>query len=99
MPGYYERSPAHPTGSATSEIENGGSNAASSMEGSSADVVHVDVTSVTKPGVNPSSMLISVTQLGTVLEPAIMGNLVLPKSTPIIKESNPLLHLLFWWRD
>ena len=60
------------------------------MEGSSADAVHVDITSVTKPGVNPSLMLISVTQLGTVLEPAIMGNLVLLKSTPIIKESNPI---------
>ena len=57
----YEQNLARPTVSDTAETENGGSNAASLTEGSNADAVHVDITSVTKPGVNPSSMLISVT--------------------------------------
>ena len=67
---------------------NEGRNIASSMEGSSADVVHMNVISVTNPEVNCSLLLPSATQLDTVSVPTIIEELELPKSTPIINESN-----------
>ena len=60
------------------------------MEGSSVDVVHMNVISVTNPEVNCSLLLPSATQLDTVSVPTIIEELELPKSTPIINESNPI---------
>ena len=90
MPGYYELNQSRPIGSDTAETGNEGRNAASSTEGSSANVVHMNVTSVTNLEVNSSLMLPSATQLDTVSVPATIEELVLLKSTPIINESNPI---------
>lgn len=72
------------------ETGNEGRKVARSAEGSSADVVHMDVTSVTNSEVNHSSILPSLTQLDMVSMPTIIEELVFPKSTPIINESNTI---------
>ena len=61
------------------ETENVGRNVARSMEEGCADVVHMNVTSVTTPEVTPSLMLPSATQLDWASMPAIIEDLVLPK--------------------
>ena len=60
------------------------------MEEGHADVVYMNVISVTTLEVTPSLMLPSATQLDTVSVPATIEELVLLKSTPIINESNPI---------
>ena len=49
------------------------------MEEGRADLVHMNVTSVTTPEVTPSLMLPSATQLDWASMPAIIEDLVLPK--------------------
>ena len=88
--GYYERNQYCPTGRKTAETENVGSSAVRSMEEGRADVVHRNVTSVTTPGVTPSLMLPSATQLDWASVSAIIEDLVLPKSTPISNKSNSI---------
>lgn len=90
VPGYYERDSTRSTGSGTTETRTDGKRTASSAEGSSADVVHRDVTSVTNSEVNHSSIQPSLTQLDLVSMPTIIEELMLPKSTPIINESNTI---------
>ena len=79
IPGYYERNQYCPTGRKTAETENVGRSAVRSMEEGRADVVHMNVTSVTTPGVTPSLMLPSATQLDWASVSAIIEDLVLPK--------------------
>ena len=90
VPEYYKRNQSCSTGRNTVETGNGGRNATSSMEEGCVDVVHMNVTSVTTPEVTSSLMLPSATQLDMDSRPAIIEELVLPKSTPIINEFNSI---------
>ena len=76
IPGYYKYCPI---GRKTAETENVGSSAVRMMEEGRADVVHMNVTSVTTPEVTPSLMLPLATQLDWASMPAIIEDLVLPK--------------------
>ena len=60
------------------------------MEEGHADVVHMNVTSVTTLEVTPSLMLPSATQLDWASMPAIIEDLVLPMSMPISNKSNSI---------
>ena len=72
------------------ETENIGRSAARSMEEGSANVVHMNVTSVTTPEVMPSLMLPFAMQLVWASMCVIIEELVLQSSTPIINESNSI---------
>ena len=72
------------------ETGNGVRNAASSIEEGCADVVHMNITLVTMPEVTSSLMLPLAMQLDMDSRPAIIEELVVPKSTPIINESNSI---------
>ena len=58
------------------------------MEEGRAEVVHMNVTSVTTPEVTPSLMLPSATQLDWASMPTIIEELVLHKSTFVAKINN-----------
>ena len=90
IPGYYERNQYCPIGRKTAETENVGSSAVRSMEEGRADMVHMNVNSVTTPEVMPSLMLPSTTQLDWASMLAIIEDLVLPKSTPISNKSDSI---------
>ena len=60
------------------------------MEEGHADVVHMNVISVTTLEVTPSLMLPSATQLDWASMPAIIEDLVLPMSMPISNKSNSI---------
>ena len=72
------------------ETGNGVRNATSSIEEGCADVVHMNITLVTMPEVTSSLMLPLAMQLDMDSRPAIIEELVVPKSTPIINESNSI---------
>uniref|UniRef100_A0A7N2MLP4 Uncharacterized protein n=1 Tax=Quercus lobata TaxID=97700 RepID=A0A7N2MLP4_QUELO len=90
IPGYYERNQYCPTRRKTAETENVGRSTVRAMEEGRADVVHMNVTSVTTPEVTTSLMLPLATQLDWASMPAIIEDLVLPKSTPISNKSNSI---------
>jgi len=98
VPGYYEQNHSRPIGSDMAETGNEGRNTTSSTEASSVDIVHVDVTAVTNPCLNPSLMLPSVTQLDLVSVPIILRILHCQSPCQILMSPTQLMHLLFWWR-
>ena len=77
IPGYYEQNQYSPTGRNTMETENVGRNAARSMEEGCADMVHMNVTSITTLEVMPSLILPSTMQLDWASMPTIIEELVL----------------------